>query len=157
MNKLAFYVFFVFLQPSLFTFGHYSRLEKLEDAMRNDLGNFGDLIGDSNSQDQAGICYGTYGAATLQTGPFQVLPRCHSEFFLLKQIQQYISVLAGYTLYIRNQSYPPCKLTRGTKNPNNGRVELNPGTPCHQYLTNFAKQHACRIIVRCPGIVIIYP
>ena len=156
MNKLAFYVLFVFLQPSLFTLGHYSSLEEIEDAIGNRLGNLGGLRGDSNPQDQAGVCYGTHGTATLQAGPFHVLPRCHSEFYLLNQIQQLMPALRGHILYIRNQLYPPCRLTRGTPNPYNGSVEQNPGTPCHQYLTNFAQQNNCQIIVRWPRGEIIY-
>lgn len=120
------------------------------------MGNLGGLRRDSNSQDQVGVCYGTHGAAILQAGPFHVLPRCHSEFYLLNQIQQNMPALADHILYIRNESFPPCKLPRGVTNQYTGQIERNPGTPCHQYLINFAQHNHCRVIVRWPAGATIY-
>lgn len=156
MNKLALYVFFVFLQSSLFMFGHWSRLEKIEDIAGNKIGALGGLTGNSQGGDVPGVCYGTSGQSTEIYGPFQIFPRCHSEFYLLNQIQQSMPTLVGLILYIRNESYPPCKLVKGAVNPRNGKKELNPGTPCHQYLTNFAQRNHCRIIVLWPNGEFIY-
>lgn len=152
MKKFACGIFFIFLQTSVFVFGHYLQLSGIYDTINKCFVELGDLENFkrySNSQDEAGVCYGTYGAATGQTGPFQTFPRCYSEFYLLKQIKESIPNLNNFKISIINESFLPCKLRRG-QSKFNGQ-ELNPGIPCDEYLNNFAQGNDRRISVKVFG------
>ena len=152
MKKLAYGIFFVFLQASVFVFGHYSKVDGIYDTINRcyvELGDIENLVVYSNPQDEAGVCYGTYGAATRQTGPFSTLPRCHSEFYLLKRIKESIPNLNNLKISIENEKYPPCKFRRG-QSKYSGQ-ELNPGTPCDEYLNTFARDNHCSISVKVFG------
>ena len=151
MKNLAFGIFVVFLQTSIFLFGHYSQLIKIYDTSNHcyiELDALKNLRKDSNFEDKKGVCYGTHGAATRQTGPFQSLPRCHSEFFLFNKIKQNIQNLENLKIWVQNELFPPCKLHRGETKRRG--TELNPGIPCDEYLRIFAQDNKCQILIQSP-------
>jgi hypothetical protein len=130
-------------------------LKRVENNVGNDItAQFGAIVGqhyNSNPADQAGVCYGTFGAAEAQANPpYGILPRCHSEFYLLSAILNTNVNLNNCSIHIENEKYPPCKLARGSMNLYRGEVELNHGTPCDTFLRTFAQNNNCRIYVTAP-------
>lgn len=63
--------------------------------------------------------------------PFPILPRCHSEFYLLKRIKANRSDLNNFKISIENEEFLPCKLRKGQLKFSG--KELNPGVPCDEY------------------------
>ena len=153
MKKLAFGVFFTFLQASVFGLAHHSKLNGIYDTINGgliELGGLKNLVTSSNSQDEAGVCYGNLGNASKHPETdFPPYPRCHSEFYLLKRIKESIPNLSNFKISIVNEKFPPCKLRRGQ--PKFSGQELNPGTPCDEYLNTFARDNHCSISVKVFG------
>jgi hypothetical protein len=141
---------------------HFSMLNRVEDNVGNNItAQFGAIVGqhyNSTPADQANVCYGTFGTARAQANPpYGILPRCHSEFYLLRDILATGVNLNGCSIHIENEEYPPCKLARGQINPYNGEVERNHGTTCHVFLRTFAQNNNCRIRVTAPKGNRTYP
>jgi hypothetical protein len=153
-------VFYLAYQ-ALYVNAHYSVLIEVEDGGGNNItAQFGVIVGqhyNSTPADQVNVCYGTSGAARAQANPpYGILPRCHSEFYLLRAILAAGVNLNGCSIHIENEEYPPCKLARDEINPYNREVERNHGIPCHTYLQFFAVQNHCRIRVTPHGTAAWY-
>ena len=147
---------------------HGSTLRSIIDNQGIDISqNFVNLVGNSNPNDIQDVCYGTGNGAAQANArvahnnkqPFPVvnviLPRCHSEFFLLQAIIAQAEIqninLNRCKIIINNSQWPPCKMAYGqTINYQVTRTEYNPGTPCHVYLQNFATDNQCKIMVCFP-------
>lgn len=144
---------------------HSSRLKFVKREGIDITDQFGKLRGTSDPSDSDGVCYGTHGEkareaeAALGAGlvlpgaPQQPLPRCHSEFYLLRAILSCNIPLRGCYIVIENSKYKPCSMTYGMSinAPNFQHTEYNPGMPCDRYLQVFAEGQGCHILVTYPG------
>jgi len=126
---------------------------------------FGCLSADSRAEDETNVCYGTNGekAQESKEGSFVLnlreMPRCHSEFYLLRKIKEKNIPINNCIIRIENSQWPPCSTNyKGRKK--SGKIEYNPGITCDKYLDKFAREENCKILVKFPsgdGDVSVYP
>ena len=88
---------------------HTSTLTQVLDTNGEDITpEFGCLSADSNAGDEANVCYGTNGekAQASKEGSFflnlREMPRCHSEFYLLRKIKAKNIPIRDCTIHIDN-------------------------------------------------------
>ncbi len=159
---LLLYEFYQSLTTIGMYFGrHSSKLISVSKERNNITAQFGILTEYYSNPNDSDICYGTHGEkAKAAKDSFErgdgfpdnsntSMPRCHSEFYLLKAILNKNISLRNCDIVISNSGLKPCIMAYGQTIANH--TEYNPGIPCDTYLKNFAKQHNCRIHVNYPG------
>lgn len=154
MRKFLIVVFFL----PLGCYCHTSTLRQILNANGDNITTeFGCLSADSNAADEVKVCYGTGGEMAKRSefdGAYVFnsngMPRCHSEFYLLRKIKERNISINNCTIHIENSKWPPCSTNyRGRRK--DGKIEHNPGITCDKYLSKFAQDENCTILVEFPS------